>query len=282
MKAFINTDFKTVTQNEEDARVPDLGGFESNQDVQFSVYDREQNGGTGALVRVTAPASIMDDIIGVAVTTVVTDQQVIDDEGVPFGNGNVGLESLDQPDVEVDEELDALNPSDVLDAEEMDRAYLIHNWTRGPLERDDRHTILEEYDVTDLRELLYATTPSERDSIVQEYGLASFPNDALDTSTIARSVIQNQTVGRQVLQDQELTAMNKVAKAKGQDKADLLPKHTRADNDGELGQSALDILQGKNAAHQKMVDYAKGRNGQGPPWTDGESPPGKGSPPGLQ
>lgn len=276
MKEFINTDFTT---DAEGARVPDLGGYESNQDVQYSVYDRTQNGGTGALVRVTAPSATMSDIVNATVTTVVTDQDVLDDPSVPFGNGNVGLESLDQPDIEVDEELDALNPSDVLDAEEMDRAYLIHNWTRGPLERADRREILNTHGASDLRNLLYVTDASQRDGIVQEYGLDSFPNTDLATSTIARSVIQNQTRGRQVLQDQELTAMNKLAKAKGLKKADELSKNTRDDMEGEMGHKCKCMLDGRNAEHKEMLDYCKERNGQAPPWAEaGEKPPARGNP----
>lgn len=280
MKQFIDTQFTTVTEDGEQTRVPDLGGAESNNDVQYSVYDREQDGGTGALARVTAMPQQMQQIEQSSVTTVVTDDDVVADDSVPFGGQNVGLESLDQPDIEVDEELDALAPDDVLDIEEMDRAYIIHNWTRGPLERDDRQNILEQYGASNLRNLLYETGPRERSAIVQEYALDSFPNDNLDTSTIARSVVQNQTKGRQVLQDQELTALNKAATALGREKASTLPKHSRADNSDEMGQSTKDLLDGRNGSHKQMLDYVKGRNGRGPPW-DGdsdESPPGKGQP----
>lgn len=272
MKELIDTDMTTVVQDNEDVRVPDLGGYETDSDVQYSLYDRG-NGTT--LTRVTAPAATMSNITGATVTTVVTDDDVIADDTVPFGNGIVGLESLDQPDVEVDEELDALNPSDVLDAEEMDRAYLIHNWTKGPLDRSDRQQILAEYGADDIRNLLYTTTQSERDTIVQEYGINSLPG-SMDTSTVTRSVIQNQTRGRQVLQDQEVTAINKVAKALGRNRADELSKNTRANNDGELGQTAKKMLDGRNADHKSMLDYIKNRNNQGPPWDGEKNPPAKG------
>lgn len=279
MKTFIDTQFTTVTENGAETNVPDLGGEETDNAVQYSVYDR---GDGTCLVRVTAPPTQMSNITSASVTTEVTDDDVDADDTVPFsqtGQGP-GLENLDQPDVEVDEELDQFSLSDVLDAEEFDRAYIIHNWTRGPLEREDRRAILTEYNASDLRNLLYVTTEAERDAIVQEYGIDSLPGN-LDTSTVARSVIQNQTVGRQVLQDQEVTALNKAAKVRGRERADEVSKHTRADMEGEMGHKCACMLKGRCTEHQEMLDYVKGRNGQGPPWTNDANPPAKGRPGGA-
>lgn len=275
MKAYINTQFTT---DAEGANVPDLGGAETNDDVNYSVYDRTQNGGTGCLVQVTAFPSEMDTIKNASVTTEVTDDDVLADDTVPFGNGNSGLESLDQPDVEVDEEMDKLAVSDVLDADEMNRAYIVHNWTRGPLERSDRRAILSKYGAGDLRELLYVTDAAERETITTNYSLDSLPGN-LATSTVARSIIQNQTRGTQVLQDQEVTAMNKAAKALGRNRCEELSEHTREDMDGEMGTIAKGLLDGHCGCHSKMLDYLKGRDGGGPPpWANNSNAPAKGNP----
>lgn len=262
--------------------MPDLGGYETDSDVHYSIYDR---GDGTCLTRVTFPASKESGIVDASATTEVTDSDVDSDDTVPFSTGGpVGLESLDQPDIEVDQALDTLTVDDVLDTEEKDRAYIIHNWTRGRdenddplLNREDRQRILGNHNASDLADLMYKSDASQRAKIVSDYGLDSLPSH-LDTSTVARSVIQNQTRGRQVLQDQEVTAMNKVAKALGRNKSNELTKNTREDMEGEMGQGSKNLLDGRNDEHKKMLDYIKDRNGQGPPWDGDKNPPAKGNP----
>lgn len=145
------------------------------------------------------------------------------------------------------------------------------------LTREDRQRILGNNNANGLTDLMYQTDASERAKIVSDYGLDSLPSH-LSTSTIARSVIQNQTRGRCVLQDQEVTALNKVARAKGLNKASELTANTRADMKGEMGDRTKRLLDGYNADHKDMCDYAINENDGTPPWDGDVNPPAKGNP----
>lgn len=274
MKEFINTRSK---ESKEGGIKADLGGYEDRKDVIYSVYDKEKNDDTTAIARVSAPANLMEEITNKSFISVVTDEQVIDDYRVPFGNGIVGLESIDVPDIEIDNVLNSFKPDDILDAEEMDKAYIIQNWTTGILDENDRSEILLNYNSSNLQELLYKIDEGVLESIVQEYGINSFPK-YVDTSIIARSVIQNNTRGVQVLQDQEITAMNKVAKVKNRRRSYELSKNSRENMVGEMGKKCKCILDGKNYEHKEMLQYCMGKKDE-PPWIeDGERPPALGNP----
>ena len=43
MKEVIDTTFTTVTENGEESRVPDLAGYETSQDVKYSVMTAERD-----------------------------------------------------------------------------------------------------------------------------------------------------------------------------------------------------------------------------------------------
>lgn len=101
-------------------------------------------------------------------------------------------------------------------------------------------------------------------------------DDITDTATACRALVQSPTVGRQTLQDQELTLNNLLAKAEGRPNADELPRTTTAPNAGDMGPTEMSILMGENAAQADMREYAKGNKGK--PWDGGETPPGNGNP----
>lgn len=268
MKTLIDTQFTTDADG---ANVPDLGGYETDGDVHYSVMDR---GDGTCVVRVTFPESKYSGITGATATTELDDAAALSE--IQAVHPNAILENLDQPDVEVDAMLDEFTVFDLLDDEEMDKAYIIHNWTKGPLTREDRQAVLEEYGARDLRQLLYKMTPSDMDTFTSEHGLDTLPS-GLSPAVVARSVIQNQTRGRQVLQDQEVTAMNKAARVKGLNRATELTKNSRSDMSGTASDRLKRLLDGYNADHADMLDYLKG-NVTTPPWDGDANPPAKGNP----
>lgn len=274
MKAYIDTSLTTVTEDGEETQAPDLGGFETDGDVHYSVMDR----GDGTCVaRVTAFPATMQGIKDASATAVLTDDEA--GSALMAHRPDATLENLDQPDVEVDDELDALSPSDVLTTPERRRAELVHNWTRE-LSRAQREEILvDNPGARGPRDLVHALTADELRALLNDYGIGYIPSH-LPTSTVARSVVQLPTAGRRVLQDQEVTALNKAAAAAGRERSSELSSNTHEDNAGEMGATALDLLSGSNAAHEEMLDYVKGRNGQGPPWDGDANPPAVGRPQG--
>lgn len=268
MKAHIDTTFTTVTENGEETRVPDLGGYETDSDVRYSVMDR----GDGTLVaRVTAPATTMSNITGASATTELTDADA--QTALDAHRPGATLENLDQPDIEVDQELNAFAVSDVLDAEEQDRVAIVLT-ARRQIDRSTLQDLMQAHGAQSVEELATVVSTADADRIVTDHGL-SIPNH-VDTATAGRAAVAVQTVGGTVLQDQELTAMNKVAKAKGLTDAANLSKNTRSDNAGDMGQFTLDLLEGKQSAHGQMLDYIKGNAAS--PWPSTENPPAVGSP----
>ena len=267
MKNFIDTSFTTVTQNGETVRVPDLGGHETDSNVHYSVMDR---GDGTCLVRVTAPEATMASIEGATATTLVDDTQA--GTGIRSLHPQAGHENLDVPDVEVDQELNQFSIGELLDEDEQNTVAIIQTAHRE-IPREEFRSLLGTHDASNPFELVLNTSALERADIVSQYGL-SIPAH-VDTATAARAVVTTPTVGRQVLQDQELTALGKAAKAKGLNRASEITKNTRADNVGELGATSRAQLEGKNAEHQAMLDYVKG-NTTVPPWDGDVNPPAKG------
>lgn len=268
MKELIDTTFTTVTENEEQVRVPDLGGVETDSDVQYSVMDK---GNGDCLVRATFPAGKYDDVVSAG--TVLSDEEA--DMVIKAHHPRSGLENLDQPDVEVDELLDEHDVTEVLDAEEQMQLRVVYNW-RDDLDADDRSRVLAQNRVDDPRLLVDKLDKAELAEVISEYEIGNIP-DHIPTSTAARAVVQVQSKGRQVLQDQEMTAMMKVARAKSRKDADKMSKNTRADNDGKMNSHCECVLDGKNKEHQEFLEYCKGERTD-PPVPDGENPHAKGTP----
>lgn len=251
-------------------RLPDLGGIEDSNPYTITGDNAD---GTEVLVAVTGTSTELDTARGATTTTELTDADAETwraDQGLP-----AAAEHSDVPDVEVNEMLDQFTPTDVLDTAEENAVRLVQNWTQD-LSRDERVTVLNNHEARSVREVVTTATDTEITDIISTYNVGTIPSH-LDTSTVARSVIQMQTLGFQVLQDQEVTAMNKAAKAKGLDKASELTKNTRSDMSGSMSDRARRLLGGAHADHADMMDYLK-ENVSTPPWDGDVNPPAKGSP----
>lgn len=258
MKAFIDTEFTTVVQNDEETRVPDLGGYEGESDVQYSVMDR---GDGTCLVRVTAHEADMNNIQDVTGVTVLSDEQAAHslDENRP----RASLENLDQPDVEVDELLNQHTIDEVLTDVDRDVANIVLNWSS--LDREDQTDILVEYDADSPQELVEDAADTQLAKIVRDHDRLDGIPDHIDTATASRIGTQAPTEGGQVLQDQDLTAMDKVAKAKGRPNSGSIPNSSRGEVPENMSQIARDIVNGTGDAHNRMLEYIKG-NSAGAPW----------------
>ena len=268
MKKFIDTEFTTKVEDGEESRVPDLGGLEEDQDVRYSVMDR---GDGTCLVRVTTYEDKMQKILEDKVTELVDEEAR---EEIEKQHPNSGLENLDQPDIEVDEEINKFGADEVLDTEEKLMARIVHNWSG--LSRDQKQNVRRNYDYTDVRDLIHDMGEEELREFIEKYEIGEIP-EHLDTSTLARSVVQKPTVGRQVLQDQEMTCMSKLARCKGLNRCDELTKNTQCDNEGELGRETKMCLKGCNENHEKMRRYVVKEEDSEVPWENDSNPPAKGS-----
>lgn len=266
---YLGTDPSTGDQ----VRVPDLDGQE--WDLHFTVTGDNASGGANVLVAVTGTQAELNTIRTAATPTEVTDDQA-EDHRASLGLRRA-IEASDIPDVEVRDEINTLTIDDVLDADEKNIVRITAE-ARRVVPRDELHDYLAVYDARHRNELAWAMSEQERQDFVDEYGL-TIPG-SWEPVNAACALIQNgtQTYGLKVLQDQELTVFNKVAKAKGLSRADELAKNPRADMDGPMGATTEAILEGRHAEHQTMADYVTERGGQGPPWDGDVNPPGVGTP----
>lgn len=250
-------------------RKPDLGGIEDTNNYTLTGDNTDSS---GVLVAVTGTPTELDTVRGATATTEQTDA---DAQAWRQNRGLApGVENSDIPDVEVDDMLNQFAHSDVLSTYEEDKVRVIQNFTQD-LTGDERRTVFNRHGVGSVEELLYQLGETEVRDFVTEWGISAIPSH-LDTATVARSVIQNQTVGFRRLQDQEMTAINKAAKAKGLERADELTPNTRADMSGQMSDRAKRMLSGHHSDHADMVDYLKGNST--PPWANDANPPAKGSP----
>lgn len=268
MKNFIDTEFTTVTQDGQETRVPDLGGVDGDSDVRYSVMDR---GDGTCLVRVGAPEAKMQTIVDASATSVVTDDNAESD--LSANRPRATHENLDVPDPEVDALLNEHTHDEVLDSEEKLQIQITLGWSK--LSREDRVEILGQNGYDDPRALVINEDEATMQGIVDSYPFEAFPSH-LDTATVARAAVQLPSVGKQTLQDQEVTAMNKAAKAKSRTDCDKLSKNSFTENTGEIGPECKCILEGKNKEHCNMLDYVKGKAGT--PWASGNNPPAVGQP----
>lgn len=269
MKSFIDTRKKRIKTEKGESMLPDLGGYETDSDINYSVMDR---GDGTCLVRVTYPASKKEGILKTDAVSKFSDSEA--EKDIISNYPAASSENLDVPDIELTHELNNFPVEELLDEEELHRAYIIQNWKRT-LSKSQRHKILSQYNAADIKGLFLITDQSDRRSIISQYNIDTIPVD-LDTGIIVRSIIQNSTHGRQALQDQELTAINKLGKAKQLKRSDELTKNTRAHMEGKMGDKCKKILEGRNNEHKEMLDYVMERNNQEAPWVDDINPPAKG------
>lgn len=266
MKNWINTSFTTGVDG---ANIPDFGGAETNDSVQYSVMDK---GDGTCLTRVTADTTTMDTITSASTTTVFTDSQA--KSALYDHRPQAFPENLDVPDIEVTNTLNTLSIGRILTKDEQTQARLILRWSRD-LTHAEQAAILYQHDAISVPEVVTTTTPTQQREIIDSYSINTVPAH-IDTATAARCVIQSPSVGTQVLQDQELTAMMKIAKAKGREKADELSQNTRSNTDGGLNDHAKAILQGKQTEHGEFLEYMKGN--RSPPWNSTASAHANGRP----
>ena len=260
MKRFIDTEFTTVTEVEQETRVPSLGGYETNDDVQYSVMDR---GDGTCLVRVTAPSATMSEIESASETTVMTEQEA--SESLSSNRERANLENLDQPDIEVDQILNKYTVEDLLTEEDKQVANIVLNWSSLP--RGAKQNILDNYNTNTPQDLIEDVPDSTLASIVDSRPEFDGIPDHIQPATAARIATQRATAGNQVLQDQELTALDKAAVAEGCPSCEEIPSSSRGERQQDMGSLALDVVRGSEEAHDKMLEYVKG-NTDVAPWKD--------------
>lgn len=266
---FTTTMYETTNSDGEPERLPDLGGIETEDQHTVSGDDV---GGSGVLVAVTGTAAQLDTVRGASATTEVTDAEA---ETWRAERGlTPSVENSDRRDIEIDQMLNQFAPPDVLDTHEENKVRVIQNFDED-LSTEEQWTVFGRYDVASPEELLYTLDEAALADFVAEWGISTIPSH-LDTADVARSVISNQTMGFRTLQDQEVTAMNKVAKAKGLTRASELSNNTRSDMSGSMSDRTKRLLMGNHADHSDMMAYLKGN--ASPPWGTSETPPAKGSP----
>ncbi len=265
MKTWIDT---RLVEHEHEGRLPDLGGHELDRDVRFSVMLR---GDGTCLCRATFPASKEEDILATQSVEERTDEEA--DRILKKHRPEASLENLDQPDVELDKILNGYDVDEVLDEEEKIIVRVLHNWKRGLTSRE-RREILSDYNQPSVQKLVHEVSTDQLREIIGQYSLGPVP-DHLDTATLARSIVQIPTVGRQVLQDQEVTTIFKVARAEKLSEAGSIPKNTnvlsggsgtlRVSDAGEsIGKLVEGLLRGENKPHRETLRYVKGE--ATPPW----------------
>lgn len=267
MKKWVKTRFKSVRHGRESVRVPDLNGLEQAEDARYSVCDL---GSSKCLAVVSLSSSRFERLHDSDKIAFLSDKQVVADSSNPLTPST--LEKLDQPDIEVDRELDQLEPEKVLKEEELQRVYLIQNWRyMGESKRED---VLDTLGAANLRDAMRSGV-EDIGGVVERYGIDKLP-DSVKTSRAVRSVVQRPTCGTKLLQDQELTAMNKIAKAQDRPRSEELPHNTREVSEGVAGETSRRLLLGHLDPHGEMLDYLKKDYEGSTPWGS-ERPPGSGS-----
>jgi len=111
MKSWVITDlYENTTDFTEPGLVPDLGGFESDGDINFSVMDR---GDGTCLCRVAGPQAKVKEIEQATVPNPQTDNQARDI--IQTHHPDSDLENVDVPDPELDSmlEIEGEDPTDV-------------------------------------------------------------------------------------------------------------------------------------------------------------------------
>jgi len=110
MKSWIETDFKTVTEGDETYRAPDLAGYETDSDINYSIMDK---GDGTCLCRVAGPPAKVREIEQATVPNPRTDDQARN--SIQEHRPNSDLENLDVRDPEIDAMLEAEgeDPADV-------------------------------------------------------------------------------------------------------------------------------------------------------------------------
>lgn len=257
MKEFIETSFTTVTEDGQETRVPDLGGYETNQNVQYSVMDK---GDGTCMCRVTAPETTMEEMRSNSATT--TLQETEAEQKLSANRERATLENLDQPDVEVDEILNKHSIDELLTDADKDVANIVLNWSS--LDREDKQEILEEYNSNSPQDLIEDVPDSALTQIVIGYDEFDGIPDHIEPATAARIATQRATVGNQVLQDQELTAIDKAAIAEGLPNADEIPSSSRGESPNEMSDIGKEMVKGSNDMHKEMLEYLKGRKPTAP------------------
>ena len=257
MKRFIDTEFTTVTEADQETRVPSLGGYETDDDVQYSVMDK---GDGTCLVRATFPEAKEDEIRNANVPTIVPEYEA--EQQLDSNRERATLENLDQPDVEVNEILNKHSIDELLTDADKDVANIVLNWSS--LDREDKQDILEEYNANSPQDLVEDVPDSALTQIVLDHDEFDGIPSHIEPATAARIATQRATVGNQTLQDQELTAMDKAAIAEGCPNCEDIPSSSRGESPDEMSEIGRKVVEGSNDMHDEMLEYLKGRKPTAP------------------
>jgi hypothetical protein len=266
MKEFVKTtthEIELVTGETETA--PNLAGLEYPNDAVFTSSKVDDF----LIVRVSGTKSQIQKLRDSSVE-VISDETAL--KYIRSNHPNTELENVDVIDIEIKKEINKYSYNELLTDKEVSMCKILHGWK--PLSDKEKIEILNTHGYHNRRKMINSLSKNKLDSIYNKYNVEPELNK-LETYTIVSSVVQVQTLGSKVLQDQDLTVLLKLAKQNKCVKSENLPNNTIEDMSGEYDEISRQILNGETSTFNKMVDYSLGRS-DSVPWSDSESPPGCG------